>query len=97
MSGVVIHTKEGCPFCDKSKAFFTKHNVAYTEVYYDSEAPDYEERKNVLLARTNHKTFPQIFIGETFLGGHSDLETSYQTLKLHDLLREIGVFMEYEF
>ena len=97
MNQVIIHTKEGCQFCDKSKAFFIDHGIPYTEIYYNSNEPDYEERKNALLQRTNHKTFPQIFIGDTFLGGHSDLEGSYQTLRLHDLLREIGIILDYEF
>ena len=71
---IVIHTKVGCPYCEDAKQFFNKRKMPFREVIYDPSKPrDYEQRKNALIQKTKHITFPQIFINGKFIGGYSDL------------------------
>jgi glutaredoxin len=94
---IVVHTKKDCFFCDKAKAFFKAKRLVFEEVYYDPSTPDYEPRKNALVGRTAHHTFPQIFIGDIFLGGFTQLTHAYDTLHLHELCASIGVELEMDF
>lgn len=87
----VIHSKPSCPYCVKAKAFLDAHGLGYTEVVYDPASPEYEEKRDALLAITNHRTFPQVFIGERFLGGCTELELSYATGALSELCSELGM------
>jgi glutaredoxin 3 len=94
---IIIHSKSGCSYCVKAKEFMTTNNIPYEEIYYDADSEDYQDKKDELLSRTNHKTFPQIFVGDTFIGGYTELISSYSTLKLHELCKEIGIELEYDF
>lgn len=91
---VIVHSKVECPLCVKAKEFLAENNSPYVEEMYDPAKEDYEERKNVLLERTKYKTFPQIFVGERFVGGYNDLLLSHSTMALHDWLKEVGVELE---
>ena len=94
---VVIHTKSNCSYCVKAKEFLNNVHVPYTEVFYDPLLESYEMKKNELVQTTNHHTFPQIFVGSYFIGGYSELVNAYSTLKLHELCKEIGIDIEYDF
>lgn len=69
-----IVSKDDCLYCKKTKSLLNKHNVKYSETKLDKSDSDYEKRRTDLISETNHKTFPWIFKGETFLGGFSELE-----------------------
>ena len=94
---LIIHTKNLCKYCILSKSFLDEKNIPYTIVNYDPLTENYEEIKNTLMNKTNHKTFPQIFVGETFIGGYSELISMYETCTLHELCKNIGVIVEYDF
>lgn len=95
---VILHTKSGCPWCDRAKEFFREHSIPYEEVYYDTSNPtEYEEKKTKLLEITKHYTFPQIFVGEVFVGGYSELLNAFSTLRLHELLKPLGIELDVEF
>lgn len=69
MPPVVIYTLRGCPFCVRAKSLLDSKGRSYREIDVTS---DWEERGRVS-DRSGHRTFPQIFIGETFLGGCDEL------------------------
>lgn len=94
---VIVHTKSNCSYCTKAKEFLKDLGVKYRETYYDPENADYEDMKNRLVEKTNHRTFPQIFIGDYFLGGYTELINAHSTLSLHEHLREIGITLDYDF
>ena len=94
---VIIHSKTNCPYCVKAKDFFKEKSIPFEEIIYDPTLPDYEERKNELVEKTNFRTFPQIYIGPEFLGGFSDLTDAYSTLRLHKLCENIGINIEVDF
>jgi glutaredoxin 3 len=69
MSNVLIYTKRGCSFCESAKALLTRKGVAYKEVKLDGQA----ETASALFASVGRRTVPQIFIGNTHIGGCDDL------------------------
>lgn len=71
---VVIYSKPNCPSCVKAKAVFDKMEIAYEESKIGSDIQpqqlfDLFESKGLPQPRTA----PQIFIGETHVGGYEQL------------------------
>ena len=97
MSKIVVHSKPNCPYCVKAKQFLADKGIEYTVIEYDPDQPYYENTKNDLVGRTGHRTFPQIFVGPTFLGGYTELVSAYDTLRFHELCKEIGIDVEVDF
>ncbi len=93
---IVVHSKDNCIFCDKTKEFLDFHTLDYVIINYNNPIT-YKDMKNKLITETNYTQFPQIFINERFIGGYKDLINLYETTKLHDLLKEIGIILEYDF
>lgn len=94
---VTIYSKPACPYCTRAKEFFAAHSIPYTEVLLDPKKDDYDDVVTDLLEKTNHTTFPFIFVGSHFIGGYSDMIAAYDTLRLHELLKEIGITLEVDF
>jgi glutaredoxin 3 len=69
MKPVTIYTKSWCPYCSAAKELLTKKGVAFTEI----EITGKETERKTMIARSGRSTVPQIFIGETHLGGCDDL------------------------
>ena len=82
MNPVLIYTLTGCPYCVRAKALFAAKGKAYREI---DVSADYDERARVS-ARTGHRTFPQIFIGDRFIGGCDDLHALDRAGELDPLL-----------
>lgn len=97
--GVGVYCKANCSYCVKAKAFLEEHKLPFTEVVLDSGAESYAAERDALVARTgvNHRTFPFIFVRDTFVGGYSELVTAYETLRLHDLVKAVGLVLEANF
>ena len=69
MSDVLIYTLRGCPFCVRAKGLLDAKGREYREIDVTS---DWEERGRIS-SQTGHRTFPQIFIGDAFVGGCDEL------------------------
>ena len=70
MPEVTIYTRAWCPYCHDAKALLTRKGVNFTEVEIDKH-PD--RRAEMLERSGGRRTVPQVFIGETHLGGCDDL------------------------
>ncbi len=66
---VTIYTKDYCPYCDRAKEYFASRKIPFEEIDVTRSPQVYEELK----ARTRHITVPQIFIGDKFIGGYTDM------------------------
>lgn len=76
MAEVTIYTRVMCGYCAAAKRLLDRKGVAYTE-HDASFSPELRQR---MISRANGRsTFPQIFIGDTHVGGSDEL---------HDLERE---------
>jgi len=69
MVPVTLYTTPFCPYCVAAKRFLTGKGVPFTEV----DVSDDDARREWLVAVTGQRTVPQIFVGETSIGGYTDL------------------------
>ena len=83
MAPVTIYTRQGCGYCSRAKALLTSKGVAFTE----HDATGNPALRQEMIDRSNGgMTFPQIFIGETHVGGCDDLHALEAAGKLDALL-----------
>lgn len=82
MAKVVIYTKQSCPFCVLAKNLLAKYNVAFEEIRIDLDESKLEE----MIASSNRRTVPQIFINGHPIGGYDDLAELARSKKLTELL-----------
>lgn len=66
---VTIYRTRVCPYCVMAARLFDRKGVPYQEIYLDGK---HEERR-ALEARTQWQTVPQIFVGDRFVGGYTDV------------------------
>ncbi|MDP1697255.1 MAG: glutaredoxin 3 [Xanthomonadaceae bacterium] len=69
MADVLIYTSAMCPYCVAAKNLLVKKGAAYTEIRVDLDRGKREE----MMARAKRTSVPQIFIGETHVGGFDDM------------------------
>lgn len=82
MSKVVMYTTAVCPFCVNAKRLLEGKGVEFKEIRVDRE-PGLRER---MMAESGQRTVPQIWIGETHVGGFTDLWALDKSGKLDDML-----------
>ncbi|NRB03927.1 MAG: glutaredoxin 3 [Rhodobacteraceae bacterium] len=83
MKSVEIYTSPLCGFCHAAKRLLNQKNVAFTEVDVWANP----NRKPEMIQRANGgRTVPQIFIGDTHVGGCDDLYALESAGKLDALL-----------
>ena len=78
-----IYTKWGCPYCTRAKALLDAKGVDYTEIDVTMGGPD---KARMLERAPRAMTVPQIFIGDTHVGGSDDLAALEVVGKLDALL-----------
>lgn len=70
MARVKMYTTQVCPYCIRAKQLLKQRGVeAIEEVRVDLD-PD---ERQTMVAITGRRTVPQIFIGDTHVGGCDDL------------------------
>ncbi len=70
MAHVTVYTKPFCPYCHRALDILERKGADVEEI----SAAFNPEKKAEMLAKSNGKrTYPQIFIGETHVGGCDDL------------------------
>ena len=83
MSKVLIYTGPSCPYCVAAKTLLKNKNVNFEEINL-GEQPD---KMNEMLQKSGgRRTVPQIFIGETHVGGSDELHALEKAGKLNSLL-----------
>jgi glutaredoxin 3 len=80
---VVMYSTTWCPFCERARALLERKSVAYREIKLD-EDPD--QREAMLARSRGRRTVPQIFIGETHVGGFDELYALDRSGELDQLL-----------
>ncbi len=83
MPRVEVYTKAFCPYCSRALSLLKGRDVPYDEHDVTMGGP----LKAEMVERTNGRlTVPQIFIGDTYLGGCDDLVAADRSGKLDRLL-----------
>ena len=72
-----------CNYCSAAKHLLNKKKISYTEFDIAVDA----SKKQEMQEKTNGaRTIPQIFIGETYVGGYAELKALEVEGKLNSLL-----------
>jgi len=84
MQNVELYTSPLCGFCHAAKRLLSEKGVSYTEI---DVARDPAKRQEMLSRANGRHTVPQIFIGQTHVGGFDDLADLDRNGKLDPLLK----------
>jgi len=70
MNPVRMFTTQVCPYCIRAKQLLKQRGVdAIDEIRVDLNP----KQRDAMIAQTGRRTVPQIFIGDTWVGGCDDL------------------------
>ena len=70
MANITIYTTRTCGFCYAAKSLLTEKGLSYDEI---DVSADPAARQRMMLRAKGRRSVPQIFIGETHVGGNEDL------------------------
>ena len=83
MQKVTIYTTAYCPYCTRAKQLLKERGVAdYEEIKVDQDPA----QRQVMMERSGRRTVPQIWIGETHVGGSDDLHALERAGRLDAML-----------
>jgi glutaredoxin 3 len=83
MKPIRIYTTDYCGFCTRAKQLLQRKGVPYEEI---DVTGDDARRAELVKMSHGRRTVPQIFIGETHVGGYVDLARLDTEGKLDPLL-----------
>lgn len=78
-----MYTTQVCPYCVRAKALLSQRGVAEIEEIRVDLDP---VQRDQMMSLTGRRTVPQIFIGETHVGGFDDLSALDRAGGLQPLL-----------
>jgi len=70
MNAVKMYTTLVCPYCQRAKQLLKQRGVEHIEEVRIDQDPS---QRDVMIQLTGRRTVPQIFIGQTHVGGCDDL------------------------
>ncbi|MNF27349.1 Glutaredoxin-3 [compost metagenome] len=83
MQPVIIYSSDFCPYCMRAKQLLSRKGVAFTEIKVDGQ----RELRAEMARKAGRTSVPQIWIGDTHVGGCDDLHALERAGKLDALLR----------
>jgi glutaredoxin 3 len=83
MQKVKMYGAEWCPYCVRAEQLLTRKGVPEIEKINVDLLPEEREK---MMALTGQRTVPQIFIGDSHVGGFDDLARLDRAGKLDALL-----------
>ncbi len=81
---ITLYSTAVCPYCNAAKNFLKSKGQTWDEVRVDVD-PAIREK---MIAMTGRTSVPQIFIGETHVGGYDDMMALHREGKLEPLLAD---------
>lgn len=69
MSDITIYTTPVCPYCNRAKDLLKRKGQSWSEI----DVSDDDEREKMIERAGGKRTVPQIFIGQTHVGGYDEL------------------------
>ena len=83
MAKIEIYTTPTCPYCHAAKSLLNEKGADYTEI----TVLDPALRETMTQRAHGRRTVPQIFIGETHVGGYDDMAALERQGRLDTLLQ----------
>lgn len=72
-----VYSKPNCPFCVRAKKLLDEKGIGYTEVSAVDKREELIERVTAVTG-TAPKSVPQIWLGETYIGGFTELDAHFK-------------------
>lgn len=83
MKEVTVYKTRFCPYCVMAVKFLSTNGIPHKEISLES---DPELRLKLSRDNGGWRTVPMIFIGETFIGGYTELMAAHKDGSLKNLL-----------
>jgi glutaredoxin 3 len=83
---VTLYVSDWCPYCQRAKGLLTQKNIAFSEINVEEDVKFRDE----MIARSNRRTVPQIFLGDKHIGGCDDLIALNDSGELDRLIQGAG-------
>lgn len=83
MTDVIIYTRDWCGYSDAARDLLRRKGVAFTEI---NATGDQALRAEMIAKANGRNTFPQVFIGDTHVGGCDDLYALEEAGRLDPML-----------
>jgi len=83
MPQVLMYSTQVCPYCVMAEKLLQKKGVSNLEKVLIDKDP---AQREIMMTKTGRRTVPQIYIGDTHVGGYDDLVALDRAGKLDLLL-----------
>jgi glutaredoxin 3 len=83
-SGIIIYGNDSCAYCAAARMLLTRKGVKFEDVLVSKDAAKLEE----MIQRSGQRSVPQIFVGDTHVGGFDELCTLDKNGDLDELLAD---------
>jgi glutaredoxin 3 len=83
---VTVYLSEWCPYCQRARSLLQQKQVIISEINVEEDEKSREE----MIARSNRRTVPQIFIGDKHVGGCEELYALDRSGELDRLIQGAG-------
>ena len=70
MNKVIMYSTQVCPYCQMAERLLKSRGVDHVEKVLIDKDP---ARRQEMMSRTGRRTVPQVYIGDTHVGGYDDL------------------------
>jgi glutaredoxin 3 len=81
---IVMYSTPWCPYCVRARRLLDEKGASYEDISVDRDLA----LRHKMTELSGRRTVPQIWIGETHVGGFTDLLALEQKGKLDELLRQ---------
>jgi glutaredoxin 3 len=88
MALIDIYTTRYCGYCRAAKALLERKGMPFTEI---DVSGDYEARRRMVERAGGRYTVPQIFVGQTHVGGADELYALDRAGRLNSLFHAEGI------
>ncbi len=85
MATVTMYCTAVCPYCVRAEMLLKQRGVTHIEKIRIDQDP---AQRSTMMERTGRRTVPQIYIGDTHVGGYDDLAALDRANGLMPLLAE---------
>ena len=79
---ITIYSTAICPYCVAAKNFLKSKGLSWNEIRIDTNPAERE----AMVAKARRTSVPQIFVGETHVGGYDDMMALHRAGKFEPLL-----------
>ena len=83
MSKVIMYCTAVCPYCVMAERLLQGKGIAVEKIRVDLDPA----QREIMMTRTGRRTVPQIYVGDTHVGGYDDLSALDRLGKLDPLLQ----------